>query len=87
MGNKQDLKPCPFCGYDAYSQIRVKRGMANDYILVRVKCKNCDASQESIAESGISIDAMQEMIARVANYWNRRCQALPEPPGGDKNGR
>ena len=83
MTDKIELKPCPFCGYDAYSQIRVKRGMANDCILVRIKCKNCDAYQESIAESGISIEAMQEMIARVANYWNRRCQALPELSGGE----
>ena len=41
--------------------------------------------KEVSAESGCSIDAMQEMIARVANYWNRRCQDLPDPPGGDKN--
>lgn len=79
-----ELKPCPFCGYDAYSQIKVKRGMAYDAICVRIKCKNCDASQEVNAESGCSIDAMQEMIARAAHYWNRRLP-LPEPPGGDGN--
>lgn len=85
--DKLKLKPCPFCGYDAYSQIRVKRGMACDAIRVVIKCKNCDASQEVYAESGCSIDAMQEMIARASHYWNRRCQALPDSPGGDKNGR
>lgn len=81
--DKLKLKPCPFCGYDAYSQIKVKRGMAYDAICVRIKCKNCDASQEVNAESGCSIDAMQEMIVRAANYWNRRCQALPELSGGE----
>lgn len=77
------LMSCPFCGYDAYSQIRTKRGMAYDAICVRIKCKNCDASQEVNAVSGCSIDAMQEMIVRCVNYWNRRC--LPEPPGGDND--
>jgi transcription elongation factor Elf1 len=81
------LLPCPFCGYDAYSQIRVKRGMSYDAIRVVIKCKNCDASQKVSAESGCSINAMQEMIVRVTHYWNRRYQALPDSPGGDKNGR
>jgi Lar family restriction alleviation protein len=83
--DKLKLKPCPFCGFDAYSQIRVKQGVSYDAIrvVVVIKCKNCDASQEVSAESGCSIDAMQEMIARVANYWNRRCQVLPELSGGE----
>lgn len=84
--DKLKLLPCPFCGYDAYSQIKVKRGMVYDAICVRIKCKNCDASQEVNSESGCSIDAMQEMLARVANYWNRRCQTLTELSGGAKNG-
>ena len=78
-----ELKPCPFCGYDAYSQIVVKSGISYEAVCVRIKCKNCDAFQEVNAESGCSIDAMQEIIVRAANYWNRRCQALPELFGGE----
>ena len=63
--DKLKLKPCPFCGYDAYSQIRVKRGMACDAIRVVIKCKNCDASQEVYAESGWILPAYGLNLVQV----------------------
>lgn len=63
------LKPCPFCGGEAYYRTPVKeRGTAFDIMVI--ECIKCGASPYAInVYSGADDKEKQEAIAK---QWNRR---------------
>lgn len=68
MESKTKLKPCPFCGGEAYFRKRNINGSAFDMMLV--ECKNCGASPYAI--SVYMYDTKENKRAAIAEKWNRR---------------
>lgn len=65
----EELKPCPFCGGEAYFRTPMKeKGTA--FCSVSVECKRCGASPfETMVYEGED-DANKKLTA--AKHWNRR---------------
>ena len=73
------LLPCPFCGTGAYTRVKVKRGMAQDFITASVQCEKCDAAKSENVQSGCSIEDMLKLFGQVATNWNERHSFTPLP--------
>lgn len=64
-----ELKPCPFCGGEAYFRMPIKeKGTA--FCSVSVECKRCGASPFAIMVYEGENDTHKMLAA--AKYWNRR---------------
>ncbi len=80
----EELKPCPFCGGEAYFRTPTKeKGTA--FCIVSVECKQCGASPFATMVYEGEDDVNKKLAA--AKHWNRRvnCDSAEcEPPYGGK---
>ena len=64
-----DLKPCPFCGGEAYLMLKDKNCWY-------VTCDSCSASSEGYIPSDVypwsAYDAIQDAVNKAVEAWNRR---------------
>lgn len=67
MESKIKLKPCPFCGGEAYYRTPIHKGCE---VIMMVECKHCGASPYAAYLSDVwGEDKWKEAIAEM---WNRR---------------
>ena len=63
------LKPCPFCGGEAYYRVPIVKGCEN---IMMVECRQCGASPYAVFVSEV-LDK-DDKKAAIAEKWNRRTQ-------------
>lgn len=71
------LKPCPFCGCDAYVFAEHRRlGHGDNPLVLQVRCVNCTARTESsIMEfTGRQADIERKAWECAVERWNRRVE-------------
>lgn len=73
------LKPCPFCGGEAYTRIKPISAASGNYLSLAIKCSKCFVSKETRFELcdtsfGKIISAMSKM---VDDWWNKRVDDTP----------
>ena len=66
------LKPCPFCGGEAITDISVTRGNIIDSIGFDVYCTSCKARQHSGIAAGVSFESLESAMNKTIEAWNRR---------------
>ena len=67
----EELKPCPFCGGEAYCRTPYKAN-GTAFVVVGVECRKCGAAPfATMTYEGIS---REEMNAAAAKCWNRRAK-------------
>ncbi len=64
--------PCPFCGNIPDNYISVTRGMAQDFINVRLICRKCDFEMSEKVQSGLPYNEIAAANNKLSNRWNRR---------------
>lgn len=70
--------PCPFCGNIPDNYVSVTRGIAHDFINVRVVCRKCDFEMLEKVQSGLPYERIGEANDILSNRWNRRENAKEE---------
>lgn len=82
----EKLKPCPFCGAVATSEVRVTQmGGDTDNIDFRIMCSSCGICKTirlKIVNTCVFLDVEKAMI-RAVEAWNERV----DPWKGEENGR
>ena len=69
MTDETELKPCPFCGGEAYFRTpQHDRGSA--FEIMMVECKRCGASPYAIQV--YACENEENKRAAIARLWNRR---------------
>ena len=66
------LKPCPFCGKEPITKVKVHRGISASEIRYSVECKYCDISIGAYITTCDSFTNAQSAMNRAIEYWNRR---------------
>lgn len=72
---KIELKPCPFCGGEAFVAFCGKSSVAYWRGVILVKCEFCGAASKGVFYEGPPIEApLTNTIGaeKAAAYWNRR---------------
>lgn len=66
-----ELKPCPFCGGEAYYRTpQHEKGTAFDIMMI--ECKKCGASPYAVSVYENASDSDKKTV--IAEYWNRRAE-------------
>lgn len=66
-----ELKPCPFCGGEAYYRTpQHESGTAFDIMMI--ECKKCGASPYAVSVYENASDSDKKTA--IAEYWNRRAK-------------
>lgn len=76
MSNFGELKPCPFCGSEAYVVVFSGEGVA-------VKCTECGIGTEFQTDNYGSLSHGCSAITEVMELWNKRVGDCKE--AGEKN--
>ena len=76
MTEEIELKPCPFCGGEAYFRTP-QHSRGNTFDIMMVECKRCGASPYAVQVN--SCNNEENKRAAIARIWNRR--ANDEPRG------
>lgn len=69
----EKLKPCPFCGGEAVTVVRVVRSPApfSDYVRLKVYCSKCKIEKyDDIVD--VNFEAAERAKQEVIEEWNRR---------------
>ena len=66
---KEELKPCPFCGSDRISHVQYYEF---DEIVNYVLCMECRARTRPLRRTIKSAELQKEFEQKAAEYWNRR---------------
>jgi Lar family restriction alleviation protein len=67
-----ELKPCPFCGGKAFTEVVVVKAMAIDYIRFMVLCPKCNIKQHRDILSSANFEKAEKAKQEVIEAWNRR---------------
>lgn len=68
----EKLKPCPFCGGEAYTIVKVVNGISADTIRFAVKCVNCNIDQHFDIACADSFEKVKSAMDKAIDAWNRR---------------
>ena len=66
------LKPCPFCGKEPTTKVKVCKGMIASEIKYSVECEYCDVSIGAYITTCDSFTNAQSAMNRAIENWNRR---------------
>lgn len=66
------LKPCPFCGKEPITKVKVCSGTYASEIRYSVECKYCDVSIGAYITTCDSFNNAQSAMNRAIEDWNRR---------------
>ena len=67
----ENLKPCPFCGSEAKTEIYC--GDNSSRIYLRIFCSKCErVEQKTKTMSGCDIHHFEDVIRVICQVWNRR---------------
>lgn len=66
------LKPCPFCGEEPITKVKVCRGISSSEIRYSIECKYCDISIGAYITTGDPFNNAQSAMDRAIENWNRR---------------
>ena len=76
MEDDLTLKPCPFCGGEAYYRKPYKQS-GTAFVAVSVECKSCGAAPYMIMVYEFATEAHKK--AAIARCWNRRAAEKEDP--------
>ena len=78
--NENELKPCPFCGRDATTEITTEEfefhGGTVEHINFSVCCPACRIEKHSIIEAHGSFKEAEKAMQEAINYWNNRTDSV-----------
>ena len=66
------LKPCPFCGKEPITKVKVCSGMIASEIKYSVECEYCGINIGAYITTCDSFDNAQSAMNRAIEDWNRR---------------
>lgn len=66
------LKPCPFCGKEPTTKVKVCKGMIASGIKYSVECEYCGINIGEYITTCDSFDNAQSAMNRAIEDWNRR---------------
>lgn len=69
------LKPCPFCGGEAFSKMRIMREEPHigvDYVQLQIYCSKCNVGKVKPIDSGRTLDNLQTAMSDLIEKWNTR---------------
>lgn len=66
------LKPCPFCGKEPTTKVKVCKGMIASGIKYSVECEYCGINIGAYITTCDSFDNAQSAMNRAIEDWNRR---------------
>ena len=66
------LKPCPFCGKEPTTKVKVCKGMIASEIKYSVECEYCGINIGAYITTCDSFDNAQSAMNRAIEDWNRR---------------
>lgn len=69
-----ELKPCPFCGSKAITQVNFRyHDLIKTELEVKVRCSKCSTDKSKIINiCGKSFDEFESYFKAVIEAWNRR---------------
>lgn len=70
----EELKPCPFCGAKAVTQIWYKKAeRSTDTIAFTIRCENgcCERTTNTISTI-VSFESITKYMNEMGECWNRR---------------
>lgn len=76
-----ELKPCPFCGGEAY--FLTPKTMNSSLVSVGVECKTCGANPYSVLV--YKLDTEKNKKKAIAELWNRRTEEYCTKKAGDED--
>lgn len=72
--DKIKLKPCPFCGGEAFSHIAFE---SSGFLSLIVKCSQCRISKESVVKlNDADFNKMNMAMQNAADNWNKRMDGV-----------
>lgn len=72
--DKIKLKPCPFCGGEAFSHIAFE---SSGFLSLVVKCSQCHISKKSVVKlSDADFNKMNMAMQNAADNWNKRADGV-----------
>lgn len=66
------LKPCPFCGKEPATKVKVYEGISSSKIKYSVECEYCGIGIGAYITTCDSFDNAQSAMNRAIEDWNRR---------------
>ena len=66
------LKPCPFCGKEPATKVKVYEGISSSKIKYSVECEYCGIDIGAYIKPYVSFNNAQSAMDRAIEYWNRR---------------
>ena len=66
------LKPCPFCGKEPITKVKVCSGISSSEIKYSVECEYCGIGIGAYITTCDSFNNAQSAMDRAIEYWNRR---------------
>ena len=69
--NESKLKPCPFCGSEAKTEIYC--GDNSTKIYLRIYCSKCERVEQKVKTlSGCMFARFEDVLDEICGMWNRR---------------
>lgn len=66
------LKPCPFCGKEPITKVKVCSGIGTSEIKYSVECRYCGIGISAYISTCDSFTDAQSAMNRAIENWNRR---------------
>ena len=76
--NNIKLKPCPFCGGNALSRIRIMRNDPVDYVQLQIYCSKCNINRVKTIDNNRTLDNLQTVMGQLIDSWNTRSIVINE---------